>query len=99
MADNKIIYTDELQKAIVDDVTIKGRAFAAVMRHIQEASAIDPVHAAGGCYCRECKHWMEVDTIYDKDMVCINQGYMRVAKLPGDFCSKGERNDNEKKAD
>ena len=40
MADNKIIYADELQKAIVDDVTIKGRAFAAVMRHIQEAQGV-----------------------------------------------------------
>lgn len=48
MADNKIIYADELQKAIVDDVTIKGRAFAAVMRHIQEASAVDAVEVVHG---------------------------------------------------
>lgn len=43
MADNKIIYADKLQKAIVDDVTIKGRAFAAVMRHLQAAPAVDAV--------------------------------------------------------
>ncbi len=23
----------------------------------EKMPAIDPVHAAGGCYCRECKYW------------------------------------------
>ena len=59
-AKNKIIYADKLQKAIVDDVSIKGRAFAAVMRHIQEASAVEVVHGSwvkqveDDCYWYEC---------------------------------------------
>ena len=24
---------------------------------IDDAPSIDPVHAAGGCYCWECKYW------------------------------------------
>ena len=41
MADKKkIIYADDLQKSIVDDVTIKGSAFAAIMRHLQDAPAV-----------------------------------------------------------
>ena len=56
---------------------------------------VDPVHAAGGCYCRECKHYEEVTAVYGKDMVCTNQGCMKVAKLPDDFCSRGERSEGE----
>ena len=47
-AKNKIIYADDLQKAIVDDVTVKGRAFAAVMRHIAAAPAVDAVEVVHG---------------------------------------------------
>ena len=55
----------------------------------------DPVHKAGGVYCNECRFYEECDTIYGKDMVCTNQGVMKVAKLPDDFCSRGERREGE----
>lgn len=90
MADNKIIYADKLQKAIVDDVTIKGRAFAAAMRHIQDAQAIDPVHAAGGCYCRECKR---IEKMKCNNTFFCNRYGGEVSK--SDFCSRGERREGE----
>ena len=32
-------------------------AVAEIMGLISNAPTIDPVHAAGGCYCWECEHW------------------------------------------
>ena len=40
--------------------------------------------------CEVCKHFEEVATLYGKDTVCTNQGCMRVAKRPDDFCSRVE---------
>lgn len=34
-----------------------GEAFISIL--IDEQPTINPVHAAGVCYCRECKHWQE----------------------------------------
>lgn len=61
---------------------------------LYHTTAVDPVHAAGACYCLECKYWEEIATIYGKDTVCTNQGCMKVAKLPNDFCSRGEMKTN-----
>ena len=88
MANDKLIYASSARKAILkEDPKL---AYC-----IDSIPDIDPVHAAGGCYCWECKHWEEGIAIYGKDMVCTNQGYMRVAKLPTDFCSRGERREGE----
>ena len=37
----KIIYADELLNAIREDMTIRGAAFAAIMRHINTATAVE----------------------------------------------------------
>lgn len=49
------------------------------------APTIDPVRAAGGCYCRECKFW-------DDDGRCEprENGLIREYTKPTDFCSYGE---------
>lgn len=46
---------------------------------------IDPIKAAGGCYCRECKYW-------DDDGRCDppENGLTREYTRPTDFCSYGE---------
>ena len=46
---------------------------------------IDPIHAAGGCYCRECKYYLP-------DHICgwnSSDGW-----LPDDFCSYGRRRED-----
>lgn len=49
---------------------------------LKDAPTIDPVHAAGGCYCRECGE-------YDKDSgVCFK---MQVIRKPKDFGNCGYR--------
>jgi predicted amidophosphoribosyltransferase len=73
----KIIYADDLQKSIVDDVTIKGSAFAAIMRHLQDAPAVDAVevvHASKaesaisetGLMCTACYSDIDSDAVFCK---------------------------------
>lgn len=47
-----------------------------------ESPTIDPVHASGACYCRECKHWQEPYDYCKEFAAERNQG---------DFCSRGQR--------
>lgn len=57
---------------------------------INELAAIDPVHAAGGCYCSECRYRDDIGCTHaymaDNDTVKFASPYM------GDdgFCSHGE---------
>lgn len=67
---------------------------------ISELPTIDPVHAAGACYCRECKHYHEFRTKRNKQLM---RYCMRLARYdlehrakPDDFCSYGARIEEEK---
>ena len=59
----------------------------AVLCSINEQPIIDPVHAAGGCYCWECKYWTKVT---NAGFCCKNNAPMFVAQ-PNDFCCRGEK--------
>lgn len=64
---------------------------------IDNAPTIDPVHAAGGCYCGECEYRTK-DTQWTRAGFCGRRdaGPMMIAR-PDDFCSYGKRrkeNDN-----
>ncbi|EHL71938.1 hypothetical protein HMPREF1032_03175 [Subdoligranulum sp. 4_3_54A2FAA] len=60
-------------------------------RCFDESPTIDPVHAAGACYCRECKH-------YDHGC-CVVKRYIgddHIISMPQDgFCSFGQRRESE----
>lgn len=53
---------------------------------IETAPTIDPVHAAGGCYCSECKFWDGYGRCEPPE-----NGLIREYTRPNDFCSYGER--------
>ena len=59
---------------------------------IEDADEIDPVHAAGGVYCRECKDFDE----YAKTGIfggnCMRTNALRFAN---DFCSRGIKREAE----
>lgn len=55
---------------------------ATAISEVEAAPTIDPVHAAGACYCRECKHWQEH---YDYCKEFAEE------RNQGDFCSRGQR--------
>lgn len=76
----------------------------AVERMIRDAPTIDPVHAAGGCYCWECENadpYMCVGTPTDD----VNASLFRCYKYDGiyrmryDFCSRGERREENAETD
>lgn len=57
----------------------------AVVKLLAAQPTIDPIHAAGGCYCRECKYYLP-------DYICgwnSSDGW-----LPDDFCSYGRRRED-----
>lgn len=60
-------------------------------KDIDRLPSIDPVHAAGGCYCRECKYRTK-DTQWTMAGFCGRRdaGPMMIAR-PDDFCSRGKR--------
>lgn len=63
-----------------------------VLGMIADAATIDPVHAAGGCYCRECKYARKVDDREQK-YKCVNicrDGCTQWLDS-NDFCSYGVR--------
>lgn len=63
---------------------------------IENARIIDPVHIAGGCYCRECKYYKQYEFPESGNVVnqCSHEDafYLKECK-PTDFCSRGVRAD------
>lgn len=72
----------------------------AAVQLVSTAPTIDPIHAAGGCYCRECKNY--VNAYGSGLMMCMRPicaedysetGYMYPLEIDtkkDDFCSYGE---------
>lgn len=56
-----------------------------VLTKLSKQPTIDPVVAAGGCYCRECR-WGQIDDI--STMHCHKY---HTHKQPDGFCSDGQR--------
>ena len=53
---------------------------------VENAPTVDPVHAAGACYCKECKFWDGYGKCETPD-----NGLVLEFTKPNDFCSYGER--------
>lgn len=61
----------------------------AVERMIRDAPTIDPVHAAGGCYCGECKYWTGG---FDGRCLMHSRGEDVIwFSYASDFCRRGKR--------
>ena len=72
-----------------------GAASAAYV--VNKAPAIDPVHAAGGCYCRECIH-TNYDSEYGKRW--CNRDGCREVKIDGrGFCDRGKQRETQDATD
>ena len=60
---------------------------------IENAPTIDPVHAAGGCYCRECAMFKNYTKVNLDFGICKRHN----SEVDKDaFCSYGVRKDGEK---
>lgn len=56
-------------------------------RDIDRAAIVDPVHAAGACYCKECKYF-KISTKGLTDCLCPDGGIQDYPRET-DFCSYG----------
>lgn len=75
------IHNKELRQNIV------ARGWQGALQLLYDAPTIDPVHAAGACYCRECMFARER---YGK-LECINGiSYRNTYNEPNMFCSYGK---------
>lgn len=64
--------------------------------YIETAPTINPVHAAGGCYCGECRFWEKQDWEGAVRLGGpVQQGgkckIHKFGALENDFCSRGQR--------
>lgn len=63
----------------------------AIVRDVQELvelQSVDPIRAAGGCYCRECRHG-SYDTEYNKRWCNHDSGCREVKADGSGFCDLG----------
>lgn len=58
------------------------KIFEILIKRLSQEPTIDPVHAAGACYCQECKYWQEH---YDYCKEFAEE------RNQGDFYSRGQR--------
>ena len=84
----RLIDANALSKKWQDMLDIKTgeKEEIAVYKILSQEPTIDPVHAAGACYCRECKHWKE-HYDYCKEFAA--------ERNQGDFCSRGQRREED----
>lgn len=53
MEHKKVIYADDLKTAIRDDLTVRGPAFAAVMKHIDNAATVEVAPVVHGRWIKD----------------------------------------------
>lgn len=84
----KIRFANYREDCINEDDINAADVFADVVSELDEFQTIDPVHAAGACYCRECRN-------YNKPRLEWCSHHMD-RENPDDFCSWGKRREDTK---
>lgn len=59
------------------------------VQKIVDLQSIDPIHAAGGCYCRECKNEVSTDKMREVSGALWCKYKLQPCN-PNDFCSYGK---------
>ena len=60
---------------------------------VENAPTVDPVHAAGGCYCRECRYCGV--PVFTEGVLLCRRGNRPERKNRDDFCSRGKLKEEE----
>ena len=84
----KIRFANYREDCINEDDINAADVFADVVSELDEFPTIDPAHAAGACYCRECRN-------YNKPRLGWCSHHMD-RENPDDFCSWGKRREDTK---
>ena len=97
----RLIDADELLKApfrITGNFGGKYPFEAITVKMVEAAPTINPIHAAGGCYCHECDSYVKSGEYEDENgekkefWYCeFHSGKKWLVQMqPSDFCSYGE---------
>lgn len=70
------------------------KIFEILIKRLSQEPTIDPVHAAGACYCRECNHLLR-DLSSREYHMCMRLILPKKVDLD-DFCSYGWRREDTK---
>lgn len=57
------------------------------MEELAESQSVDPVHVAGGCYCRECVYYIKGA---DGLSYCANYEDLLICMNDNNFCGYGK---------
>ena len=89
--EKRLIYADDLLSALRDDLSINGKNFARVRRHIENAPTVDAVEVVR---CKDCDWYRE-----HEDGICVNphctKSFYGCRVRTDHFCSYGERREGE----
>lgn len=98
-------WQDVLDIKTGEEETVAYKTFEMFIQRLSQEPTIDPVHAAGACYCRECTCWNRHDDILP-DGRFQDWGYcskmldsdseIEITTLENDFCSWGQRREDTK---
>lgn len=94
----KIRFANYREDCINEDDINTADVFADVVSELDEFPTIDPVHASGACYCRECTYWNRHDDILPNSRfpdwgycskMLDSDSEIEITTLENDFCSFG----------
>ena len=83
----------DIEDLYCSDCECKGRC-EDLMCDIKTMPAVDPVHAAGGCYCRECTYAEHLLNGAGKRYELCKYEDEGSIRFPDDFCSVGKRGED-----
>lgn len=90
-----LVSRESLKKSfgfITDDTACPLHIAAEIDQYIEMEPAVDPVHAVGGVYCRECEHYLKHPSFKNNERCfCFESPLSPKAKEPDDFCSNGRK--------
>lgn len=94
----KIRFANYREDCINEDDINTADVFADVVSELDEFPTIDPVHASGACYCRECTYWNRHDDILPNgrfpdwgycSKMLDSDSEIEITTPENDFCSFG----------
>lgn len=85
---NALIERLKFKRRLNGNIPDKCAGYDSAIAQANKLPSIDPVHAAGACYCRECRN-------YNKPRLGWCSHYMD-RENPDDFCSWGKRREDTK---
>lgn len=80
----RLVDITDFFKRLTDHETVSG-----ILTKLSKQPTIDPVHAAGACYCGECGRFYSPEKPWGRFGECRRCGVSRPV-MHTDFCSKGE---------